>query len=319
MAVIATFLLGRLLFRSRALAFAAALLVCLQPMESQMTAAVNNDAAVIGFSAILIYLQARLLARLPEVPSWKWGALLGLVAALDVQSKPQAYALLPGCVVACGLVVYYNMRQRRAWLFASSAMLAFGLPLVTTLSRIVTSGGTSVLPGGSNSPSSRAPANFLLFLDSIDANYKGYLFKSAFGQFGWVEYGINLDMVDSIHLIEPVALWGLIAAFAAYIVFGKRVTWISVRVLVFALATALFGVVMILFAEYRFRTTGVVGVIQGRNFLYILPAAAVTVTAAFAALMPARFRTLSAATLVTTALALHLYSLVLIARYHYGS
>ena len=52
-----------------ALAVAAAMFVMLQPMESQMTAAVNNDAGVIGLAAVLFYLQIRFLVGRPRFPT----------------------------------------------------------------------------------------------------------------------------------------------------------------------------------------------------------------------------------------------------------
>lgn len=317
-AVLTTFLAARHVMKSRALAVAAAVIVCLQPMESQMTAAVNNDAGVIGFSALVFYLQIRFLQRLPEVPSWRWGALLGLAALLDVKCKPQAYALLPGCAIVCGLILFYNWRQRRAWLFAAVTLLAFAVPLAPQLWALVSTGGGSMLPGNAATPNPTQPnAGFLAFLDTLDGSYKSYLFRSAFGQFGWLEYGVPTTIMDIVHLVYRIATFGLAAAFATRVVFGPR-SWLSTRGLVFALGTAVFGIVMILYAEYRFRLSGIVGLIQGRNFLYVLPAAAVTVAAAFGALMPARFRTLSAATLVTSAFALHLYAILFIARNYYG-
>jgi hypothetical protein len=50
-----------------------------------------------------------------------------------------------------------------------------------------------------------------------------------------------------------------------------------------------------------------------------LPAFALAAAAGYGALVPARFRTLSAAALATSAAALHMDAIVCIFRYHYGS
>ncbi|MGZ3439237.1 MAG: DUF2142 domain-containing protein, partial [Polyangia bacterium] len=118
-AVLCTFFAARLVMRSRALAIAAALLVALQPMESQMTIAVNNDAGVIGLAALMFYLQLRFIVRAPEIPDWRLGLLLGALAGCIVWTKPHGYAMLPGTALACAIVLARNLRSRRAWIFCA--------------------------------------------------------------------------------------------------------------------------------------------------------------------------------------------------------
>src|SRR5262249_40620416 len=95
--------------------------------------------------------------------------------------------------------------------------------------------------------------------------------------------------------------------------------WLSLLGHLFSLATALFGLAFIFFAEYRFRRLGIIGVIQGRNLLFVMPPLAVTAVASYGALVPARFRTLSAAALATAAVGLHAAALICIFRNYYGS
>lgn len=316
LAVVMTFLAGRLLMTSRALAFAAAVVVMLQPMESQMCAAVNNDAGIIGFSALVIYLQLRFMIQLPRVPSWKWGALLGLAAGFDLLCKPHVYALLPGCAVVCALVVGFNLRDRRAWLFALVTAAVFAALIVPNLVESFHA-GRPFIPGHPDHPSRVGYPNFFAFLHSISPGYEFYLFRSTFGQFGWLEYSLRGEMMDPVIAVGEVAACGLVVAFGARIVLGPR-RWVSTRGLLLTLWTALATVGFILYAEHRFRTLGMVGVIQGRNFLFGFPAVALLVAVGYGALVPARFRALSAAALASSAFFFHFLAIIYIAGYHYA-
>lgn len=310
LAVLATFLAARRMMKSRALAVAAAMLVCLQPMVTQMTIGVNNDAGLIGFSAVILYLAVRFVVALPAVPSWKWGALFGLVAALNVLTKPHAYGLLPACALVCALVVALNLRDRRAWIFAGCTALVFAIIVAPEFISSLRAG--SLVPGKSG-PGARL--TFWSFLHRLDAAYAYYLFRSFVAQFGWLEYYLPAEMLEPVQSLGLLAI-GLVVAFVARVVAGRG--WLSTRGLLIAIFVAVVGVLSILFAEYRFRTVGL-SVIQGRHLLFIFPAVALAMAAGIGALVPARLRTLGAALLTMTALLFHLTAIVFIARYHYGS
>lgn len=320
MAVLATFFSARLAFNSRSLAFAAGAMVALQPMESQMTAAVNNDAALIGFSAVVLYLQLRALMTLPRLPSLLLGIILGAAATMAGLAKPHGFAMLPGCALVTVLVLGRHLRASRAWLFSLAVWLPITVlvaPYIWSASRPVALPAVATAAGAASGEAVRP--SFLEFLSSLDHNYRMYLVRSTWGQFGWLEYSIKGVWLDGLRLAGALVVLGLLTAGVTRVLWppGKAL-WFSTRAVVFSAATGAGVVLFILYAEYRFRLIGVVGLIQGRNFLFGLPAMAVVVCAAYGALVPARFRTLSAAALVTMALSLQVAAWVLIAGYHNG-
>jgi hypothetical protein len=323
MAVVATFFAARLIMTSQSLAIAAAVIVMLQPMESQMTVAVNNDAGLIGLSGLLFYLQLRFLIRAPEIPALGWGILMALVAGALAFTKPQGYSMLPGCGIVCAWIVAKNLRERRAWIFAAVTAACAGVLLAASLAHMQHTGQTAVLSvpsgaGGHEIPRGASP-DFLTFLDSLDDGYKYYLFKSTFGQFGWMEYSIPVIWLDNVRLVWTLVQLGTVAAIAVRVVKFPGSSWLSMRGFLFSAFTVLFALGFILFAEYRFRLMGLRGVIQGRNLLFALPALAVLAAASFGALVPKRFRSLSAAALSTSAAGLHLGAIMCIFRNYYGS
>ncbi len=283
-----------------------------------MTAAVNNDAALIGSTALVFYLQLRVLMTLPRLPSLLLGVILGAAATLAGLAKPHGFAMLPGCALVTVLVLARHLRAPRAWLFS----LAVWLPVAVLVAPYVWSSSRPIaLPSGPASASGAAAAQpgFLDFLSSLDDGYKFYLVRSTWGQFGWLEYSIDGNWVDRLHLAGTLVALGLVTAAVTRILWppGKAL-WFSPRAVLFSVATAVGAVLFILFAEYRFRLIGIMGLIQGRNFLFGLPAMAVLVCAAYGAMVPARFRTLSAAALVTMALSIQVAAVVFIAGYHNG-
>ncbi|HEY2745520.1 MAG TPA: DUF2142 domain-containing protein [Polyangia bacterium] len=322
LAVLATFFAASLVVDSQPLAIAAALIVMLQPMESQMIAAVNNDAAVIGLAAALFYVQLRFLVRAPEIPSLRWGVGMALLAGAIIFTKPHGFAMLPGCGFVCGWILWKNLRSRRAWLFAVATAAVAAIFIVAALLHMQQTGEAAVMAHtpavGAALPPSASP-DFSQFLASLTDDYKLYLFRSFIGQFGWLEYSIPSHWLDGIRAVWLLAQIGVAAAIAGRVIGLPGAKWVSIPGLVFAGATAVLLVAFILYAEYRFRLIGVVGVIQGRNMLFALPALAVIVAAGYGALVPARFRSLSATALAASALALHAGAILVIFRNHYGT
>ena len=321
-AVIATFFTARLVMNSRALALAAAMIVMLQPMESQMTAAVNNDAGVIGLAALLFYLQVRFLVRQPEIPRLGWGVLMAVLVGCILFTKPHGFAMLPGCVFVCALIVARNLRERRVWVFAAITATIAAAVVVAALYEMREHGQTAVM---ANTPASTAVLprgaypSYLTFLSRVDDDFKLYLYRSFFGQFGWLEYSLPGYWLEYIGTVWTVVKFGAIAAIAARVLRLPGHSWLAIPAFVLSICTVLMTVGFILYAEYRFRLIGIVGVIQGRNLLFGLPALAVVAAAAYGALVPARFRTLSATALVTSAAALNAAAILYIFRYYYGT
>jgi hypothetical protein len=320
MAVVATFFTARLVMKSQALAVAAAVVVMLQPMESQMTAAVNNDAGVIGLAAVLLYLQIRFIVRAPEIPDIRWGILLAVLAGCIVFTKPQGWAMLPGCVVSCAWVVARNLRQRRAWIFAAVTAAIAAALVLASFRHMEATGQTTLLAAAPKATvTSAASPTFWAFLHSLPASYKEYLFRSFFGQFGWLEYSLPGYWLDSIRNVWLLVKIGAVAALVVRIARIPGWNWLSIVGFLFCACTAVFALGFILFAEYRFRHQGIWGVIQGRNLLFALPPLAIVAAASFGALVPARFRSLSAAALVTSAAGLHAGAILCIFRNYYGT
>ena len=146
------------------------------------------------------------------------------------------------------------------------------------------------------------------------------MFRSAWGQFGWLEFRLDDHWFEALRRAWSLSVLGAIAAVTLRIVRPREQHgWWRVGPAAFAAATLLVGVLFILFAEYYARIHLQVSyVIQGRNFLFALPAFAVVIVVALGSLVPARFRTLSAACIVIAAFALNAGSLVAIVNQQYG-
>ena len=316
-AVLATYLAARQVFDDRSLAFAAAVLVAMQPMESQMTVAVNNDAAVIGLSAVIFYLQLRFLARAPELPRTSAALLLATLAGLNILAKPTGYAMVPGCLVVLAALLGPQLRSRRAWWLAGGATLAFAL--VGGIYTIIQYRAGHLIPGLSTPHAPQAPTSFLSFLDRLDTDYADYLLKSAWGQFGWLDYSLPGEWLDRLYRVGALAKLGFLVLMVTRLLWPPNARfWIATGTLAFTVGTALFSVLFILFAEYRFRVVGFFGVIQGRNFLFALPAFAILVTACLGSLVPARYRPVTAAAIATGAIALNLAGLTTVLNFNYS-
>ena len=316
LAVLATFLAARLTFDSRALAFAAAWIVVMQPMESQQTIAVNNDAAVIGLSALIYYLQLRMLSDLPSVKP-RLAIALAILAGCNVLSKPTGWAMTCGCALIVVFAVLGNLRSRRTWMKVGITSTLF-LGLVSTYVWKLYRAGR-LLPGDLSAPSRYAPDSFFAFLSDMRDDYKTYLFRSAWGQFGWLDHSLSGDWQLLILKAGLLAKLGLVAVVVMILFspFEDR-RWLNARAFFWSVATAATAIGFVLFAEYRFRILGLVGVIQGRNFLFGLPAFAVVVAACLGAMVPQRYRPITAAAIITGAFALNLGALHTIMWFHYA-
>ena len=311
LAVLATFFAARRTFDSRALAVAAAFVVIMQPMESQQTVAVNNDAAVIGISAVLFYLQIRLLTSEPTRARFAPLLAIVILSALNVFSKPTGYGMLPASLLAILVALYPFLSTRRARVIAGISV-GVGAVVGGGWAYIRYRAGTMpMVPGGV--PAADFPS-FLPWIFTLNEEYTTYLFRSTFGQFGWLEYSIRPEWLFKMRMVFRLVVLGFVAAIATRIIEPKSARWLIMRAFLWSAGVALLAVLFILFAEYRFRVAGTFGMIQGRNFLFGLPAFAVFVAGSLGALVPARYRTLTAAALATGAFALHLGGLSAVLR-----
>ena len=312
-AVLATYLAARRVITDELLCFVAAAFVALQPMESQMTGAVNNDAGVIGFAALLFYFQLRALAELPRFPSVATLAGLILSAACLVLTKPTGYGMLPGVGVVTLAVLVVHWRDRRVQLVCA---IGVGLALAILVNGRLNL--AAMLPGDTENVGQYGHSDFDSFLQSLDAQYLDYLLRSSWGQFGWLDYSIHMNWLPRLRLVFGLMQVGTVVAFATHALrpLGRRF-WLRGSLLGFSIGTVASGVAFILYVEHRFRLTGIMGVIQGRNFLFVLPAFAIWLVAAVGALVPRRMRGITAALLFIGAVAFNVASLTTVVHHHY--
>ena len=201
-AVLATFFAGRATFDAPELAFAAACIVCMQPMFSQQTAAVNNDAALIGWCAISFALQVMLLRGRPSL---LYGALIGVTVGLSITSKPQGWLMLFTAFLVFSWLTYKLGRAAwRVWAGAAAAgvvvILVVSLwpsappPVTAPIIAVAAPSPAPVAHKVEDGPVTKMLAEvsgFPAWVDSLDADYREYLFRSAFGQFSWLEFSAS--------------------------------------------------------------------------------------------------------------------------------
>ena len=318
LAVLCTFAAARAILADPWLAFAAAVVVALQPSASQQTATVNNDAAVIGAGALVFWLQARVLAGWPAPPSPRLAALLGAATGLALLTKPQAVALVPGSAAALAIAAWPTLRERATWRrlgVAFAAFAAFAVPAAFALRRSVRA--FRVLNQAQLAAVAPPHESFPVWLAHEEV-LRARLFRGFWGQLGWGELGLDRAWIDLVHQAMLVAAAALVVAILVRVADLDRGWW-SWRGLGLSVATVIMTGGFVYYAEYRARAdVGVGGVVQGRNFLYGLPALAILAVIALGALVPARLRRASAATLVTGAVVLQLGALVTVAQYYDG-
>jgi hypothetical protein len=314
--VLFSYFAARLVIVDPVLALVAGLLVALQPMASQQTAAVNNDAGMIGVAAALFYYQLSTVAALPGLPKLSSLVGLGLCSVLLVAMKPTGYGILPGVPVALAIVAFSHRNDRRV-----RRVAVLGLALAVVAGVVLWQRGFTldrVLPGDAAQPGAYGKPHFLEFLRSLDATYVEYLLRSAWGQFGWLDYSMSFTWLPHLRSVYWLIQVGSVVAIATWSLRAPdRPFWFRGLLFLFSAGTVLVGVAFILYVEHRFRLTGVLGVIQGRNFLFVIPAFGIWCIVSLAALVPARYRSLTAAMTLTGALCLHAAGIMTVLRQHY--
>jgi 4-amino-4-deoxy-L-arabinose transferase-like glycosyltransferase len=330
LAVLATFFAARRTFDEPALAFAAAIMVGLQPMFSQQTAAVNNDAGVIGMCALVFYLQFRVIDC--QRPNFLEGALLGVAIALAICSKPQGWVML---LTSIPVLVYLSLRTGRdSWktwiatfggyeiIMAVAARWPAEMPpAAKTAAAAAASVTTAAPPAAPEFPISLSTladraVEFVTWVDNLDVGYRDYLLRSAFGQFSWLEFSIGQSWVDAVYRAWPLCWAGLIVAGATWVLRQPSTRlWWRPRAAVLSAMTAGAAVVAILYVEFF---AGAPGAIQGRNFLFGSPAFAILIMLGLGSLVPRKLRPLTAALVVTAAVCLNIGALICIVRQHDG-
>jgi len=324
-----TFIAARLTLTSRSLAFVAALFVCMQPMAAQQMSAVNNDAGVIGLGAAVFLLQLVILQRLPQPPSIAALVGLALLSALAIETKPHAYALVPGSLLICAAVFWTAPRARTTWLALSLGALTF--LVVRGLCHLICD---SVAPGSvaaagavqaaatATQPLQNAvelpSMGFFGFLDAIEPSFFEYLFMTAWGTFCWLDISLSADWFEALKLTSYLFWIGVTVATTSVLLLPDVRRFWDRRLGIFAAFTAFTGFLTILYAEYTLRIPGNVNhIVQGRSLLIVLPAFALVGAIALGSLVPRRLRPLATLIAACMILMLAFGSLVTVVNYDY--
>jgi 4-amino-4-deoxy-L-arabinose transferase-like glycosyltransferase len=320
LAVLCTFGAARRILDDSWMAFAAAACVALQPVASQQTAAVSNDAALIGLGALLFYLQVRVLAAVPTPPSVRLCIAIGAASGLVLMTKPQAVALLPGSVVVLAVAFWRRWRAPETWIrlgAALAAALALAVPALFELKRSLRA--FAVLNEQQRGGGAAVGRGFVGWLLHFNPRLSDHLFSSFWARFAWMECRMEPEWFGWLHTAISIGAIGLVLGIGARLT-GLGARWWSARGLALCAGTVLLASGFLLYTEYYARARlGASFVTQGRNYFVVLPALAILTAIGFGACVPARARAAVAATLVSCAILLQVGALATVARYHYGN
>jgi hypothetical protein len=245
-------------------------------------------------------------------------ALLGGATGLALLTKPQAIALVPGSAAVLAIAVWPTLRERATWRRIGVALVAFAalaVPAAIALRRSVRA--FRELNAAQLQAAAAVHESFPVWLAHAGA-LRSRVFRGFWGTLGWGEFGVDHVWTDLVYDATLVGAGALVAAILLRLGNLDR-RWWSWRGLGLCVATVVLTGGFVYYAEYHARASvGVGGVIQGRNFLYGLPALAILAVIALGALLPTRLRRAAAATLVTGAAALQLAALATVIRYYDG-
>ena len=247
---------------------------------------------------------------------------LGILTALAVETKPQAYGLLPGCLVLAAWLLASAPRARSTFIAVGSALGSFalvrlGAALLLDRPLLAQAGSHSAVftPSDLTGPTL---SGFIDFLLAIDDTFLEYLFTTGWGSFCWLDFGFPGHWFSDLHFAASVLLLGVVAAFVNYLLRpATRLFW-NPRLVGFSLFTALTGGMIVLFAEYYSRMLmNLTHAIQGRALLFVSPALTVLGTVALGSLVPRRFHPLCAALAVAGTVLVAAGALITILGYQY--
>jgi hypothetical protein len=224
-------------------------------------------------------------------------------------------AFLPGTAVVLAVVLWRHRRDRQAWIRLGAAVAVFSVLAVPAAIQLrVTATAFDVLQRTGGPPTTTV--GFVPWLWSIDVGYWQMLFHSFWGQFGWLEYALDARWFTWLYAVATGFWAGLVVALATR---RWSAPWWTRRGVAFAAGTLVSMFLFILLTEWHARAhIGIVGVIQGRNFLSALPALAILAIVGLAAWVPQRLRPAVGALVVTGAAILNVAALLWIVRFHHG-
>ena len=215
--------LGRLLFPGRE---SAALLVgaavALQPMLSQQTAIVNNDALAIAAGAACAYFAVSLLAR--DRSRWVLAAA-GCAFGIGLLAKPLGLAFAPAIVIAWLIGRWRGCRPAAWWWEALSGLAGVVVTYGLWLGMSTMYGYAGVGFQGEPSPGSYGLSDFLhvLHADSFRAIRMNWI-DQFWGNFGWINTPYP-PVITKVILVAVVVGSALVAAWVFTFAWDLRTWW----------------------------------------------------------------------------------------------
>jgi hypothetical protein len=266
-------------------------------MLSQQTAVINNDALLIAISAVLSWMFFRALR---VGPSLRFAAAIGGVVGLAFMAKP--HGLFLGLAIPVLAVTYAfagsSLRSAAAW--TAAAVIAAGLMLVVWA--IVSFGlHGSVLPHGVAAPAAltaHGMRQWLAVYADRGFNHVYWLFViSAWGDMSWLSAVFPVWVYAAIGALLIILLAGVIAG----TVRGRLDRWMIVP----TSAVVVGAVLVLLLLEAMLYRIGGQLVLQGRDFLEVLPLLCVLLIGGACAWVPRRSEATVCGVVVIAALALN--------------
>jgi 4-amino-4-deoxy-L-arabinose transferase-like glycosyltransferase len=294
---------------SPALGVAAAVLFVLQPMNSQQTAIVNNDALLIAVAAAFWW---RFYRTIRHGFSTREALVMGILIGLAYLAKPQ------GIFLAAAVPIAYlfssdrgpirNEIKRVGRLIAiSAAPVIAGVAIGAVLSALA--GNSTALtpaPGGYHGVSQYLTA----YTDGHFERAYWLFITSFWGYFGWFQAALPSYVYVVIALAVAAGVIGAVSV--------SLTSSPTRRVVIASLLAVLIPVALTMLLElYSYQVTHVL-VLQGRSFLMLLFPLIVVLFRGWERLIPRPARSALPAAIILAAILLNLVSLAVMVDAFYG-
>jgi 4-amino-4-deoxy-L-arabinose transferase-like glycosyltransferase len=294
---------------SPALGVAAAVLFVLQPMNSQQTAIVNNDALLIALAAAFWW---RFYRAIRHGFSTREALVMGILIGLAYLAKPQ------GIFLAAAVPIAYlfssdrgpirNEIKRVGRLIAISAAPVIASVAIGAVLSALAGNSTALTPapGGNHGVSQYLTA----YTDGHFERAYWLFITSFWGYFGWFQAALP----SYVYVVLALAVAaGVIGAVSVSLTSSP-----TRRVVIASLLAVLIPVALTMLLElYSYRVTHVL-VLQGRSFLMLLFPLIVVLFRGWERLIPRPARSTLPAAIILAAILLNLVSLAVMVDAFYG-
>ena len=291
------------------LALATAVLFALQPMNSQQTAIVNNDALLIAVSAAFWW---RFFRDLTAGVTLGEGALLGSLIGLAYLAKPQ------GVFLAAALpIVYFIGLKRVRWrgevIRAARLAAAAAIPVLVAIGLAqllsVQAGNSARIGGAVAGPHGLSQYLFFYYQHHFERAYLVWL-TSFWGYFGWFQ----VDLPSVVYVVITIAVGlGVVGGVWLAAKSPSRRPLLIAAMLAFLIPAALIQ----LLEAYTFRLTGQL-ILQGRSFLLLMVPLLVVLVWGWQQLIRDPGGRITAAAVILGSAALNVLSLLVMVDGFYG-